>query len=206
MKKDKKDEDCCSSSGGSDSMNVYRKRNKGRRNMFWASIFLVIGIVLLVETVFGISIPVFRLLIGLWFVYMGVSLVMGGFRMHAFERRSSHHQAIFSKSKFDIENTDREFQTVFGSSDLDLTGRDFSSQHEELKVDTVFGDCNVMIKKGTPWKISADTVFGGAEFPNKNFNALGTFTHQSANYVEGKAGVFIRANTVFGRIRVSEVE
>lgn len=174
--------------------------------MFWAWIFLGVGLVLLLESVLGISIPIFKVLVGLGFVYFGISMIMGGFHMRPFESRKTHHQAIFAESDFNVQNQEREFHTVFGKSKMDLTGKDYKSTYDELKVDTVFGDCEILIKKGTPWRVTSTTVFGGAMMPGKNINAFGTFTQQSSNFEEGKAGVSIKADTVFGKLQIIEVE
>jgi predicted membrane protein len=179
--------------------------------MFWGVFFTTIGVILLIKYVLGIHLPVMRILVALGFIYIGVNMLFGtfGFRI---QRQATDTAAIFSTSQFQFtmdndehkSGSGRHYQTVFGEGVLDLTDVDLSKGSVDLDVKTVFGETQVLVKKGTPIRIQTNTVFGGTELPNKNFSALGKFTYATDGLSEGAPALNIHSDVVFGSFRIIE--
>lgn len=181
--------------------------------MFWGIAFIVLGFVMLLNYVLGINLPAFRILFSIGIIYVGISLLFGGFNLKL-NRVSTANEAIFSESKFSLDfsetnkesgsgERDQKFQTVFGNGELDLTEVDFSKGPVNVRLDTVFGETRLIVKKGTNVKLTTDTVFGSTNLPKGNKSILGKFTYD-LGADENSPQVNVKANVVFGALEVIE--
>lgn len=192
---------------------VQIKSEEKGRSMFWAIAFIVLGSVMLLNYALGINLPAIRILFSVGIIYLGVSMLFGGFNIKL-NRVSTANEAIFSESKFtlnladdkeeaDANDKDQKFQTVFGNGELDLSDVDFSKGSVNVRLDTVFGETRLIVKKGTNVRLTTDTVFGSTNLPKGNKSILGKFTYDlGAN--ENAPTINVKANVVFGSLEVIE--
>jgi predicted membrane protein len=188
--------------------------------MFWGLFFIAVGVLFLVNYVFGIHLPVFRILFALFLIYLGVSFLFGSFGVKLSTKFSAtDHVAIFSKSEFEFKESEiggqkveesqqedkRHFQTVFGHSKLDLSARQ-DLKGQKLRLTTVFGQTRILVKKGTPLWVDSTTVFGSTHLPGENFNAFGEFKYRSPGVTEKAQALNIQTEVVFGELSVKEVD
>ena len=169
--------------------------------MFWGFVFIGIGVVIIVNLLFGISLPIFKILIGLFFVYMGLKMIFGSFDMN-FKKVSSSTEAIFSTSDFSPSETKSEkYVTVFGTGNLDLSSLTAGDLPKELEIDVVFGTTHVKVPKGTPLVVKSNVAFGRAKLPDNNSTSLGGWTYKSPEVTSDEIAVLkINADVVFGQI------
>lgn len=176
--------------------------------MFWGVVIILIGLSVLLGAVFGINLPILKILFGLFLVYLGIKVIFGAFSWNfnfQNEKRSTDHEAVFSKSQFQYPNSKnaKEYVTVFGSSQLDLTmAGDLSGQ--SLETVTVFGESEIVVKKGTPLRIESNTVFAKSELPGKNISAFGQFFYTTPGLKEGDPAMALKVTVVFGSLKVVE--
>lgn len=181
--------------------------------MIWGLVFITIGILMLVNYVFGIHLPIFRVLFSLFVIYLGLNMLFGAFNLKV-HRLASDDAAIFSSSTFQFDLTDgnkrdsssydKEFKTVFGEGTLDLSDVQIGQSDVDLSVKTVFGQTLVYLKKGTPFRVHTKTVFGNTELPGKNQSVIGKFNYQSENLRDQDPALNIDAEVVFGSLVVVE--
>lgn len=174
--------------------------------MFLGIIIIVIGLSVLLGAIFGINIPIFKVLLGLFFLYLGIKVIFGSFNWKFdAEKRSSDHEAIFSKSEFQYPNNKnaKEYVTVFGSSQFDLS-RAEKLEGPPIEVVTVFGESRILVKKGAPLRIESNTVFAGAELPGKNISAFGKFQYATPGLKNEDPALELKVTTVFGHVIVEE--
>ncbi len=176
-----------------------RKNRKGARGMFWGIVFLVIGAVILLNVVFGIHLPIFRILFGLFFVSMGVKIMTGG----SWGSCSTKHEwsdnlkgrIVFSNGKSSPKDLgeleDREFNVVFGSGELDLTQTQISEGMNSLEVNTVFGESTVKIPASLAIEPEVNSVAGSLSLPP-----------EAEGKSESTKRLKLKLNAVFGSIRV----
>lgn len=180
------------------------------KSMFWGVAIIVVGLCVLVGAIFGIHIPIFKILFGLFLVYMGIKIIFGSFAwdfsMRA-EKRSSDHEAVFSQSQFDYPNSksSKEYVTVFGTSRLDLT-KTANLQGVELETVTVFGESEILVKKGTQMRVESNTVFAKSELPGKNISAFGQFHYSTPGLKEADPALSLKVTVVFGSLKIVEQE
>lgn len=176
--------------------------------MIWGLAIIAVGICVLLGAVFGINIPIFKILFGLFLVYLGLKVIFGAFSWNfnfQAERRSSDHEAVFSKSQFQFPNAKdaKEYVTVFGSSELDLSTLG-TTDIQSLETVTVFGESEIFVKKGTPLRIESNTVFAKSELPGKNISAFGQFFYATPGLKDGEPALELKATVVFGSLKVTE--
>src|SRR5512136_3185785 len=98
---------------------------------FWGLVLIVLGIVLFLNTVFHISIPIFEILVALFFVYIGIRILIGRRHWHGWDHWGRDRRVDLS------EPGDRH-DTLFGRSDVDLTQMVLKSETVHVEVSAVF--------------------------------------------------------------------
>lgn len=180
------------------------------KSMFWGVIIIVIGLSVLLGAVFGIDVPVFRILLGLFLVYFGLKVILGAFSWDidfVRQKRSSDHESVFAEAQFQYPNrhNSKQYVTVFGSSRLDLSNAT-ELAGQELEVISVFGNSDVILKKGTPLRVESNTVFAKAELPGKNISAFGQFHYSTPGLKEEEPALLLKTTAVFGSTKIEERE
>lgn len=185
------------------------------------SFFLIAGITVFVNIIFGIHIPFGRIFWGLMLVYIGVMLVTGTtYRFRSCGSRYHGSAASYANwmgaatIDFDVETASKsinqsEFNTVMGSTDLDLTRITPSSVPTnhiplDININTVFGKTLVKISKDTPVRIDVRGAFSGSQLPNNSSIAFGSHTYISHPDVQF-IPVRIVTSTVFGALEIVRV-
>lgn len=167
---------------------------------------MIIGIIIILV---GLSmlfngIPFFRIAFGLLLLFWGVSVIVGGFghRWHFWKHEP--YNAVFSESTFTGNEKSKEYNVVFGKGTFDLRDIYIDSTTKEIRIHTVFGGCEILINKSTPYRISANSAFAGAEMPNGNTTAMGAVTYESPSFKPDSAFLDIHADIVFGGLKIRE--
>lgn len=178
------------------------------KSMVWGVVIIVVGLCVLFGALFGINIPIIKILFGLFLVYLGVKVIFGAFSWDfdfKAEKRSSDHEAVFAKAQFQYPNAKeaREYVTVFGSSQLDLSEAPDLAE-KSLETVTVFGESEIVVKKGLPLRVESNTVFAKSEFPGKNISAFGQFHYTTPGLKEGDPALNLKVTVVFGSLKVTE--
>lgn len=175
------------------------------RKMFWGFFFIVLGTIMLFNYVFGFHLPVFRILASFAIIYVGISLLVGTFGIKIGKVRTDN-EAVFSSSQFRLDLSEdskgKKYNTVFGESELDLRDVDLTQGPVDVQMNTVFGETRLIVRKGTPLKVRANSFFGSAQLPNKDVSALGKFTYESQDLGEDAPALNVEANVVFGQFEV----
>ena len=171
--------------------------------MFWGMLFISVGILLLLNYIFGIHLPVFKILVAIGFIYIGIKMLFGSFDLD-FHKSQTENEAIFSHSNFAINGDSRRYKTVFGSAKLDLSKVDIGTIKEKISVDTVFGETYILIPRGAPVSIESSAAFASIELPDKNINAFGQFQWHSESYKSDQPALRLKINAVFGALKVVE--
>lgn len=180
------------------------------RSMFWGIVIIVIGLSVLLGAVFGINLPILKILFGVFLVYMGIKVIFGSFSWNfsfGTDKRSTDYEAVFSKSQFTYPNSkaSKEYVTVFGNSRLDLTNVT-DIQGVALESVTVFGESEILVKKGTPLKVESNTVFAKSELPGKNLSAFGQLNYITPGLKDTDPALTLKVTAVFGSVKIIEQE
>jgi hypothetical protein len=169
--------------------------------LFFGLLVMLIGISIILEAVFHISLPIIRIALGFFFIYLGIRFLTGG-RWHDGENRS---RGVFRDDQYTPTSGDHvKHDVVFGRSVVDLTklARDGGEVHAD--VNTVFGATVVKIDPAVPLEIEVSSAFGDARLPDESVTALGT-THYRPAGQKDPPRLRITLSVVFGSSQVVEV-
>ena len=165
--------------------------------IFWGVIVILVGLSIILRAVFGIHIPFLRIIFGFVLIYWGVKMITGGsFR---FSRSNS---AVFNEARLDYDDSQREYNIVFGSGTIDLFKMEANPPNKRIEVSVVFGNGTVILNDSIPILVELSSAFGAATTPDKTLNALGKSTFSTSAYKANEPYVFIKASVVFGKLDV----
>ena len=179
--------------------------------MFWGLIVTFVGSILLLNSLFGFKLPLFRILFAALIVYIGVSMLIGAEpSMHIQpDTRATDHQAIFGTAVFAYPPTPdhitTKYSTIFGNSSLDLSSvqKLEAVSFEDM---VIFGNSVILIKKGTPVRIETETIFGRTEVLQKNIDSFGKLSYASPDLKQEAPALTIKTSVIFGQLQILEKE
>ncbi len=168
---------------------------------FWGGILILWGLSIIINAVFHMNIPIFRIILAFIFVYIGLKMLWGGYR---FTGRSDKNTVIFSESSMNYNelNENNEFNIIFGKSVIDLTGANIKNNTVHVHISAIFGEGIVKINPEMPVRVIANAAFAGAFTPDESITSFGQHTYKSSGYKKEENHLEIEADTVFGGIRI----
>jgi predicted membrane protein len=166
--------------------------------MFWGVFLILIGVVMILNMIFGIRIPVFRILFALFLIFWGISMLTGiNFRGHG------RNTAVFERKDIAADGTHNDYSVVFGKSTVDLSSVKLEDAVKRVRVSTVFGGSTVLIDKAMPVRIRISSAFAGARLPDGNVISFGDYTYMTDSLKpDTKAYLLVEASTVFGEMEI----
>lgn len=167
--------------------------------IFWGSILLLIGLVMIVNVIFKMDLPVMRILLAAILIFIGVKLLLG---KHV--RVFNHESHEYHYSSFNADNkSQQEYNVVFSKGHVDLRNVTFDKdQPLQVEIHTVFGTTDLYLNKQTPCRIMANTAFATVNIPNGNNVVVGTSSYQSDSLDTSKPFLDIKMDVVFGSTKV----
>lgn len=178
---------------------------KNRSTMIWGIIFLVIGLGLILKVVFQIDLPIFKILIAAFFIYIGIKVLIGdSLTWRATKTESS---VIFAEGSFSSsDGLQKEYNAIFGKIELDMRNVDLSSGNKKVTVNAVFGAAEIFIDKNIPYKVKSDVAFGGARLPDGSTGGFGSSSYNSDSLKSDQNYLYIEANAVFGSVEIRPID
>ena len=169
----------------------------------WGSFFVLLGISIILKT-FGVDLPIFRIALALFVIWVGVRILIPGKRFFEWCNISSQtgRETVFAESKISGQDVGGDYKVVFGAHELDLTQAVVSDNANNIRVHVVFGSSKIKIDRTKPIKISGNTAFGGIKFPNGNSVAFGRIDYTSDSYKPEAAHLSVDVDVVFGSVEI----
>ena len=168
--------------------------------LFWGAFLLLLGVALIVKVVFNVDFPVFKVVIGIFLVLLGLKILFG--RTFFAERHFDAEDTIFSERIYDNPESGKEYTVLFGKGVYDFTNVDLEKGSFHVKVSTVFGGTQIIVPADKPVRVKADAVFAGAELPDGNNAVFGTSVYESESWSPDTASLDIKVDVVFGGVQV----
>lgn len=159
------------------------------------------GISIILNALFKIDLPILRLALGIFFIYLGVVFILGG---------SPHPRSDWSdfsaQSRFaphSVSKQDLKYDVMFGRSVVDLTELEPRDQPRRLEINVVFGEALVKLDPAIPYELEASSVFGAARLPDHRMANFGSLRYLPKDQHKGPL-LHIKLNVVFGSAEVVE--
>lgn len=168
--------------------------------LFWGAFLLLLGIALIIKVVFNVDFPVFKVLVGIFLVLLGIKVLFGKFLIPA--HHFDQEETVFNERVYDNPEPGKEYTVLFGKGVYDFTNVDLSKGNYRVKVSTVFGGAQIIIPRDKPVRIKADAVFAGADMPDGNTAVFGTTVYESDSWSPDSAYIDIKVDVVFGGVQV----
>ena len=167
--------------------------------LFIGILFILAGVSIIIRILFNIDIPVFKLVVAFIFLYIGIRLLTGDFS--ARHIRSGENAVIFGEAQFQGLPDDHEYTILFGSARIDLTQVADPNKIQNLKINTIFGGSELIIRKDQPVRITAEAAFASARLPGNKETSFGKVTYQPDS-LSPNTFLEVESNVVFGEFKV----
>lgn len=166
-------------------------------------VFIFIGISFIAKVFFKIDFPVFKILVALFFLYIGFKILFGSFGISSF--KSNGNNAVFSEMNVEATATDgSEYNAVFGKVVIDLRNIKLTEPKTRIEVNAVFGGAEILINSETPLRIQSDVAFGGIDLPEGGSGGFGSSGYTSPAYDKDSNYVYLELSAVFGGIKIRQ--
>jgi hypothetical protein len=170
--------------------------------LFFGVLIILIGLGIIVNVIFHISIPIFKIIFGLFLIYLGLKIMFGSWGVF-FPCQGRLGNVFFHHRTYQgLSGDSKEYNAVFGKVMVDLRDIELKEKVTRVKINVVFGSAEVLLNAATPVRIRADAVFGGVQLPENIGGGFGTSTYQSKNFDESKNYLAIEGATVFGGMAI----
>jgi hypothetical protein len=162
--------------------------------IFWGAFFVVSGLFLIGKYYFHWNVSTIRVLLGLFLVTLGLSMMFGGGVHH----RWRNSNVIMSQARFNITSGNRDYNIVFGQGILDFTQASEEVFDDDMEVNTVFGSSEIKLPRNIAVEIEVNAAFSSIELPDGSVVTFGDQTYLSDPEGKGKPDFTLEINTVFG--------
>lgn len=166
---------------------------------FWGLFLTLSGITLFIRVVFNLEFPLLRILAGLFFILLGVKIILGPASIWPFKR--ADNEIIFTRQRIGITGDLPEgFKLAFASATFDLNEMKYPEKTTDMKIDNIFSGCTVYLSRDVPVRLTVDAVFAGVKMPGRNTPVFGRGSYESDDLDPGKPHINIMVNAVFGNV------
>jgi predicted membrane protein len=168
--------------------------------MFWGVLIMLLGLYVVLNSVFKIHFPLFKLLLACALIFVGFRMLFSIFSGNSTSSNAASH-AIFSDSQQKVAEliNNTEYETVFGKQKIDLREATFPTNKSQINFSCVFGSQIVKLPKNANVRVKASAVFGSVNLPNGGKVSFGDYTYTNAENTLAPT-IEISADCVFGNI------
>lgn len=163
---------------------------------FWGITIIFVGVAMLLRNFFDLDIPIFTIIAAGFLIFLGIRMIAG----HS-SGNSSSNSAVFSDQKMGFVPGQNKYNVLFGNSNLDLSRIELT-ENKLVEVSCVFGEFRIAVSRDTNLQIFSSAAFGNFTSPMQQSNAFGSLDFRSPGFDATKPALTIRAEVVFGSVRV----
>lgn len=169
--------------------------------IFWGLFLIIIGFALIIKYVFDLDIPVVKIVIALFLIFLGIKLLVGKTRFVHISHKET--DIIFSETRLNGKNiTGNEYNVIFGKLVLDLRDLELSDLPKRLEINIIFGATEIIINNDLPIHVKVEAVFSGARMPNGNTATFGSTEYSTSSYNPSDKYLMIKNDVVFGGLEI----
>jgi hypothetical protein len=174
-------------------------KNFNSISFFVGAFLIMLGAAFFAEEIWHIEIPVFKLAIGFGLIIVGLRLIV---KKGHDEFTTDEAHVIFDDRPFDAQYVRPSYSVVFGSSLADLSGLP-AGENKVVEIKCVFGEFKVKINPKSNVQIFSKAAFGSLELPDMTQYSFGDHLWRSPSFDPSQPTLTIRAEVVFGAIKIA---
>jgi hypothetical protein len=168
--------------------------------LFWGIALIILGLGLMARFMYNIHFPWFRIFIAFIFIYAGLWLLL----RPKFDL-SAGNLILFSQGRLQYDESQKDYTILFGSGSMDISNIDVTYTRT-IEVNGIFSESVIRIGRDVNFRIKADAAFASFSGPGGNSVSFGNQHYQPPWFNPDKPYLKIKANVVFGSMRVLIVD
>ncbi len=163
--------------------------------VFWGIVLIALGVWFLLRRYVPVHIPVFRIIVAVIFVYVGIRVLVQGPVIR------DRNTMVFSESTLPYTpDNGHDYNVIFSTGTVDLTGATVGSASVHTQVNVVFGSGVLRLDPRVPTHVAMSAAFGSIEAPNRGSVSFGESDYRTPAFKEGAPALEIKATAVFGKL------
>jgi predicted membrane protein len=171
--------------------------------VFWGIVLVLLGITVIINVVFHVHIPFFRIVFALIIIYIGLKVLTGG-HWGICRPKANNENIVFAEATITPKDAAKDYSIIFGKGVIDLSDSLLGEKGGRFRVKTVFGDGKIVIGKTVPTTVEVSSAFAAASMPDKNMITFGKYSYNNKAVSDSIKPVSIEASVVFGNLEIVE--
>lgn len=170
--------------------------------IFWGGLIILFGISIIVNSVFKINFPFFKIFIALIIIYVGFKMLFGSFGFNMNNKETGDNSTVFGSTKTRVEviEGDLEYNAVFASQVIDFREVKSITDESEIEVNAVFGSVKVYLPDNVNIKLKASSAFGSIKSPQGEMISFGDTKKSFSRGDNPTKTIYLEANAIFGSV------
>lgn len=170
-------------------------------SIIWGIFLLLLGIQLVAQAIFGVSIPFLRVGIGAFIIYAGINVILAS----TLNSKNPSFTTLFNTGNNSIsaklikENKKVTHNIVCSTSRINLS-KIKPKEETEIEINTTFGTSVVILNPNVPTIVNAHSAFARTSLPNETQLSLGSYTYRTHD--DSEPLLVINLHTAFGSVIV----
>ena len=164
--------------------------------MFMGITFLVVGIILLFNSIFNFNINIFKLIVGVFIVLFGIFILFNGFGFQ------DSRNIVFREGIIRVSEVQDEYNIIFASGTIDLSKVKIEDEVKKIEVNTIFAEGKVILNPDVPTLIKASSAFGELELPDRSSVIFSSQKYRIGDISTNQGYLEIEASAVFGKLKI----
>lgn len=166
------------------------------QSMIWGTVLVLLGISLILKSLFNISIPLLRPFVGCVMIYLGLSIMMDPFNDSADKKT-----VIFGKSVIAAHEQVHTYNVTFAAGVIDLSAMQVH-EPKSLTVNVVFGSGELILNPDVATKVTVNALCSRAALPDETLVSFGRNSYKTPDATDPL--LTIHLNVVFGNVDVQQ--
>ncbi len=169
--------------------------------IFWGLLLVVLGLAAILRS-FDIHIPIFRLIVAFFLIYLGVSMLLGTPMFDFNYRDAGPGNVIFREAQITAEDfREDEINFIFGSGEVDFRGIP-AEEIQTREINVIFGSTTLILDPEQLVEFDISSVFGSARLPDGNSISFGDYNYRSPGLEAETAELMMDLSVVFGSLEI----
>jgi hypothetical protein len=164
------------------------------QSIIWGTILTVLGMALILKSLFHITIPLLRPFVGAVLVYLGLSIMMDPFH-DAVDKKT----VLFGKTVVQAHDAVHTYNITFATAVIDCVNLTIT-QPRDITVNIAFGTGELLLNPAVPTKVVVNAIASRAALPDETLVSFGRNSYRTAN--EQEPMLTVHLNVVFGNVDV----
>lgn len=145
--------------------------------IFWGSILIIFGLSVLIKAIFGIDLPLIRIIFGGLLIYLGFSMITS---WNKYPHCAKNTRTIwFSNISSTPDVIKSEYRVSFSSIRIDLRSVPLDQLPSKILIDAHCSSVVLITNSNVPTIINIDARFASTKLPNNDTVAVGNTVYMT---------------------------